>query len=184
MQNNSLGLALLCLLAAEAVASPADLSGIDVGELGRIQSQTILLKARAELEKAEREVNDVGNAAQAPQTTHGAFPSGAASQAPDGGRQQLQHPDIPVVKAITGSSIKLQATLLFSGGVEVEAGLGRELPGGFRVQQITLDGVTLERKGQRYPLGFSNQVPVPASPQLPAMSQPAAPLPGVTQTYP
>ncbi|WP_425928638.1 type IV pilus biogenesis protein PilP [Pseudomonas sp. NyZ201] len=181
MPNNPLVLALLCLLAAEAVASPVDLSGIDVGELGRIQSRTILLKAQAEMAKAERDANDAGATVQA---VHGASPARIESQTSDGGKQQPQSIDLPVVKAITGSSTKLQAALLFSSGVEVEAGIGRELPDGFRVQQITLEGVTLERKGQRFPLGFSNQMPVPVSPKSPAMSQPAAPLPGVTQNYP
>ncbi len=70
-------------------------------------------------------------------------------------------PELPVVKAVFGSAKRLRATLLYSGGVEIDADASsRELPGGYRVAILTFDNVTLERNGKRYPLGFSNTPPV------------------------
>ncbi|WP_448124456.1 hypothetical protein [Pseudomonas veronii] len=63
-----------------------------------------------------------------------------------------------------GSARRLRATLLYSSGFEVDADASsRELPGGYRVANLTLDSVTLERDGKRFPLGFSNIPPGSAS---------------------
>lgn len=98
-------------------------------------------------------------------------------------RSADSQPELPVVKAVFGSAKRLRATLLYSGGVEIDADTSsRELPGGYRVAILTFDNVTLERSGKRYPLGFSNTPPVvPGNANNPAVSNTAsAPvLPGL-----
>lgn len=185
MRSNSLSLLIAAAFATNALATPSELSGISIGELGKVQSETILLKARAERAKAEREVN--GESPASPQAAgtvlSNPFPAAQPMQYLPSESKTASGADLPVVKAITGSSQKMQAALLYSNGAEVDAVAGRELPGGYRVVQITLDGVTLESKGKRYPLGFSNQAPSAAN-QPPALSQPANVLPGLLQTRP
>lgn len=137
-------------------AADETLSGINVGELGRVQSDTILFKAKAERLKALREAeggHDLDN--YLPST--GLHPTPqlptTVSEAPRPASR------LPVVRAITGSPQRLRANLLYSSGYEFNAGVGSELPDGYRVHQITLEGVVLSRKGERFPLGFSKRAP-------------------------
>lgn len=156
MQNKlSLLLLSLWLPVAAAQAAESALSGISIGELGRVQSETILFKAKAERAKAEREASDTGTPPQQPvnQFPSTGFPAPIAA-IPAEPRQ----PSLPVVKEISGSGQRLRASLVYSGGSEIDAKPGSELPEGFRVLQITLDGVVLVRDGKRFPLGFGNQV--------------------------
>lgn len=154
MRNESWLLGLVALACSYATASPPDLSGINVGELGKVQSETILYRAQAERAKAER---DIGAAVTSSSTAVAGL-EGLTSQ-PTPILREPGEPALPVVRTISGSSKKLQATLLFAGGIELDTTAGREIPGGYRVVQVSLDGVTVERKGKRYQLGFSNQAP-------------------------
>jgi len=139
-----------------AHAAEEKLSGINVGELGRVQSDTILLKAKAERTKALREAGE-GSDLDSFLPSTGSFPS---PQVPTPvSETPRQDSRLPVVQAITGSPQRLRANLLYSGGYEFNAGVGSELPDGYRVQQITLEGVVLSRKGERFPLGFSKRAP-------------------------
>lgn len=186
MRNKQFWLAAsTCLALSSAWADEASLSGISVGELGKVQSETILFKAKAERTKAERESNGEDTSSstqQAPNGFPGAFMQQPAQPAAPAPSRASSEPDLPVVRAITGSSRQLQATLLFSGGFELGAAVGQELPGGYRVIQLTLDRVVVERAGKRYPLGFSDRAPTPAlqSLQQPTALQPTTPaLPGL-----
>jgi len=162
------------LLAAEAKSSAPD--GITVGELSRVQSETILYKAQVERAKALRELN--GDGAQAatatqprylpqPVATPGNRMNGATEQG--GAVEQL-----PVVKLVYSAGQALHATLLYSGGFEIDASLAStDLPGGYRVASLSLDSVVLSKGGKRFPLGFSNRPPsYPV-----AAAQQASPLP-------
>ena len=159
------------------------LSGINVGELAIVQSQTILFKAQAERAAAERSIN--GEPAQlTAQSTPaflppGIFPPTASAPARNAGTPQ----ELPVVKAIFGSRKRLRATLLYSGGFEVDADASsRELPGGYRMALLTVDNGTLERGGKRYSLGFSNTPPANLSntnDSVPSSTPSAPMLPGL-----
>ncbi|OLU25492.1 hypothetical protein BVH03_17720 [Pseudomonas sp. PA15(2017)] len=152
-------------------AAQADLSGINVGELGIVQSQTILFNAQAERAKAERAAGS-GAASSNPVSS---YPAQIPASPPMSADQPPRQQDLPVIKAITGSSNKLRATLLYSSGIEVEVTAGsRDLPGDFRVAQITLEAVVLERSGKRFLLGFSERAPSSVS-YLPASTPPAIP---------
>jgi type IV pilus biogenesis protein PilP len=160
-------------------AAEGNLSGVNVGELAIVQSQTILYKAQAERAAAERSIN--GEAAQPAATflPQGNFLPTASAQTRNAGTQQ----ELPVVKAVFGSGKRLRATLLYSGGFEVDADASsRELPGGYRIATLTVDTVTLEREGKRYPLGFSNLPPAnlnTLSTPTPESAQPSLLLPGL-----
>lgn len=164
-------------------AGESSLPGVNVGELATVQSETILYKAQAERAKALRSID--GEASQTttqPSAAYlppGIFPPTTSAPTRTAGTQQ----DLPVVKAIFGSAKRLRATLLYSGGFEVDAdSSSRELPGGYRVAILTVDNVTLERSGKRFPLGFSNIAPTnlsntndsapnspPSAPMLPGL---------------
>lgn len=163
MQNNTLRF--WCSILAFGVplcwASENTPSGVNVGELAIIQSQTILLNAKAEKAKAERSINGEDQNATA-QPSPMFFPQGNLTPPTSASvRSADSQPELPVVKAVFGSAKRLRATLLYSGGVEIDADASsRELPGGYRVAILNFDNVTLERSGKRYPLGFSNTPPV------------------------
>ncbi|KTT03281.1 type IV pilus biogenesis protein PilP [Pseudomonas rhizoryzae] len=174
------------VLAAETKS--ADPDGITVGELSRVQSETILFKAQGERAKALREIN--GGGVQATSVPQPSYPQqtlpiqgnrGMTTADPANAVEQL-----PVVKLVYGSGKALHATLLYSGGFEIDASLtSTDLPGGYRVASLTLDSVVLSRGGKRFPLGFSNRAPsypvasVAASqgPVLPMTVTPMNPMP-------
>lgn len=156
--------ALLLTMAGHVLAAetkPSNTDGITVGELSRVQSETILYKAEGERAKALRELNNGGaQSVSAPQL--GYLPPPMATQT---GRLNAGEPadaveQLPVVKLIYGAGKALHATLLYPGGVEVDASpASTDLPGGYRVASLNLDSVVLSRGGKRYPLGFSNRAP-------------------------
>ena len=164
----------ITLLPSLSWAAEGNLAGLNVGELAIVQSQTILFKAKAERAKAEQSI--LGEVTL-PSTANPFQPLSATL------RGTNSQSDLPVVKAVFGSGKRLRATLLYSSGFEVDADLSsRELPGGYRVVTLTVDSVTLERQGQRYPLGFSNLAPPGSSnaiSSLPGSPQPLPILPGL-----
>lgn len=140
-------------------AAEKSVSGVDVGELAIVQSQTILLKAQAERAAAERSINGEDSHSTA-QSQSSFVPQGLLPPPISVTRATDTQQELPVVKAIFGSAKRLRATLLYSSGFEVEADASaRELPGGYRVANLTVDSVTLELDGKRYPLGFSSVPP-------------------------
>lgn len=154
MRSNYGRLFLTLWMPIAGAQAASDLSAISVGELGRVQSETILLKAKAERTKAEREAS---GSLTVPQPATAQFQAGLPTPA-QGAASGPREPSLPVVKQISGSGQKLRATLLYSGGSEIDVQPGSELQEGFRVLQVTLDGVVLVREGKRFPLVFGSQV--------------------------
>lgn len=108
-----------------------------VGELARIQAETVLIKARAKQEEARNELASKRSAGGADDGT------------------------LPVVKSILGTDRRVVATLIYPGNVQVEAMPGDTLPGGYKVGKINQDSnkVELTKGKQRYTVGFSTVVP-------------------------
>lgn len=140
--RNLAGLALAALLpfAAGAQSAPATPT---VGDLERIQGQTILLKAEA---------------AQA---------SAAATLASKGGNAGAGGVS-PVVSDVYGGRHGLFADFLYANGASVVAKAGDAIPGGYRVLSIALDHVRIERAGRVVDVGFSGTAPVPTKPPAPS----------------
>ncbi|MDY7563432.1 MULTISPECIES: type IV pilus biogenesis protein PilP [unclassified Pseudomonas] len=153
MRNEYLFLPVLLAIAGLPRLGLADEStvGISVGELSAVQSETYLYRAQGERAKAQRAI-----AGEEPRTLQPS-PYGYQPIQPVSSNTE----SLPVVKLVYGSSQSLRATLLYSGGFEIEAQAGgRELPGGYKVESISMDDVVLTRSGKRYPLGFSSTAPV------------------------
>lgn len=140
-------------------------SAISVGELSAVQSETYLYKAQGERAKALRALESEG---------------GTSSGTVTSGNSELP----PVIKLVYGPPQALRATLLYSGGYEVDARMGGpELPGGFSVSSISLDSVMLNRAGKRYPLGFASTTPTQKGASIGIPSQPMG-LPGLLPGQP
>ncbi|GEM_PF-780759 len=177
------------VIAAEAKSSDPD--GITVGELSRVQSETILYKAQGERAKALREINGTSpQATTTPQPSYLSQPVVAPASRVGGAPEQTGAVEqLPVVKLVYGVGTALHATLLYAGGFEIDASpASTDLPGGYRVANLSLDSVVLSRGGKRYPLGFSNRAPsypvatiatgqVPGLPVTAAPMNPVAPVP-------
>lgn len=181
------------VLAAETKSPDPD--GITVGELSRVQSETILFKAQGERAKALREINGTSaQASTAPQTSYLPQPVVAPTSLVNGsGEQAGAIEQLPVVKLIYGTGTALRATLLYAGGFEIDASTASiDLPGGYRVASLTLDSVVLSRGGKRFPLGFSNRAPsypvatvaTGQAPVLPVTVTPMNPVPPAPVTAP
>lgn len=145
-------------------------SGISVGALSAVQSETILYKAQGERAKALREIkgDDLSAGQPFPYPYQPSQPVGAAKE------------PLPVVKLVSGSTKSLRVSLLYSGGFEIDAQVGGpELPGGYKLESISMDNVVVSRNGKRYSLGFSSTQPMANSATLPAPSftgLPGAPM--------
>lgn len=144
-------------VAGHAVAAEqthTDLSRINIGELSQVQSEALLFKAQAERARAQESIQGPGTTSTAPIRLTG---QNSYSNSPPTNSAQSA---LPVVKTVFSSSRVLHATLLYASGFEVDASAGStDLPGGYKVNSITLDSVILEHNGRRFSLGFSNRPP-------------------------
>lgn len=118
-----------------------------VGELTDVQAQTVLAEARVRLAEAQAKLE--GRETLPPSAEPSAMPLPP---------REVALP-APVVRTIYGSGGRMTASFLFPGGYEADAGAGQELPGGYRVESITMDKVLLSKDGKRFPVGFSNTAP-------------------------
>lgn len=186
MRINSACILLVGMYATNALASETVLSGISVGELGKVQSEAILYKAKAERDKAQKEAENVAGSSTiaAPFTVDRAPTPLTPIQPSAGPTSETEQLGLPVIRSIGGSTRQLQAALLYSSGIEIDATPGRNLPGGFRVTAVTLEGVIVERRGVRYELGFSNQVPSAGRQQTPTYPRTGPLLPGTPSVQP
>lgn len=122
----------------------------NVGDLARIQAETVLIKAQAKREEAQAEL--------------------AARRQGGGGTDGT----LPVLKSIYGTEKRLIATFIYPGSVTVEANEGDRIPGGYRVSRIFADTskVELAKGREKFQVGFSTLAPT--SHQLTGQSQPGA----------
>lgn len=124
-------LAVFSLSALSGVASATDTGTI--GDLSRIQAETILIKAKAKREEARNELQ-----AKSVSVTDG-----------DG--------TVPVVSRIINNEI----TFLYANNVKVPARVGDLIPGGFKVAAVNeaSRAVSLRKGSETYVVGFSDVVP-------------------------
>jgi len=124
-------------LALPLAALAAD--DVTVGDLSRIQSETLLLKAKANLAATQADLYA---------KTH------TASSA-NGNEEE----DVPVVKAVYGVGRRDYATFLFSNGSSIDASAGDILPGGLKVLMVTVDRVVLTKGKKKIGVSFSSTAP-------------------------
>lgn len=133
-----------------------------VGDLSKIQGETLILKAKANREAAQADLDARSRAA--------------------GGYAVSDEANVPVVKSVYGVRDTLVATFIYSNGTTMEAKVGDTLNGGFKVTKIAVDRVELVKNKKVIQLGFSATppaaAPVAASAggvQMPGMPQPYMP---------
>ena len=154
MRNNAWVAAMSLLVAAVAMPAMAD-EMQTVGDLSRVQSETILLKAKVDRATAQ---------AQLDAKTHT-------------GSSINDDVDVPVVKAVYGVNHKLYATFLFANGVSEDAKIGDEITGGFRVSMLTVDKVVLIKGHRHFNVGFSAVAPVATQAVTSPQGSPTMPMP-------
>ncbi|WP_164153628.1 type IV pilus biogenesis protein PilP [Stenotrophomonas maltophilia] len=142
---------LVLVLMLVAVNANAQDGAPSIGELSRIQAETILLKAKAEKAKAQSELSgDTGKASAA----------------------AFNEPTVaPVVSRVYGAGERLKARFLYEGGSFTDEVVGALIPGDYRVLSITMERVIVERRGKRLELAFSGTPPV--GPKSKEQAQPA-----------
>lgn len=132
-----------------ALMSTAVLAEGTVGDLSKIQSETLIIKAKVNRASAQAELEA---------KSHVNGPSSANDE------------DVPVVKNVYGFGKKLMATFLFSSGVTIDAREGEVIMGGYKVASLSVDKVELEKGGRRFPVGFSGTPPIQGAPSRAAVS--------------
>jgi hypothetical protein len=133
--NKSLGLFIpLIFFCSVAIADDA----LNVGDLARIQSETILIKAQVKREEVQAEL---------------------ARKQQDRIRHRWYS---PVLKSIYGADKLLLATFIYPGNIVVEANEGDLIPGGYRVSKIYSDinKVELIKDKHKFQVGFSALAPL------------------------
>ncbi len=129
-----------------------------VGDLSKIQGETMILKAKISRETALADLEARARAA---------------------GHTAEDNVNLPVVKSVYGVRDTLVATFLYPNGTTQEAKVGDTLNGGFKVTKVEVSRVELEKDKKVVQLGFS-AIPVavvpPTSAGLPGM-------PGMSPSY-
>lgn len=155
--------ALLFLLLASGVGHAQTTT---VGDLDRIQSETLKLKAEAVREKARAEIAELRNAGH--------------SQAPTDNSGGL-----PVAKGVFGANGSRYVAFVYPNGGSAEAAAGGSIPGGYVVRSFDTAGVVLVKGGRVTRIPFSMHAPTP--PPAPAAVQPQAfgvPMSGPVNSVP
>lgn len=142
--------ALVVLMAAVPVACLAQAT---VGDLSKIQGDTLIIKAKVNRETAQAELD-------------------ARIRAGGGG---VPTDDVvPVVKSVYGAGNALVANFLYPNGTTLEARVGDTLNGGYKVAKIGVDKVELVKNKRSIQIGFS--ATPPAAAVAPAVTMPGAPM--------
>lgn len=116
-----------------------------VGDLSRIQAQTVLLNAKLKRDEIQEKLDAKRTGSEV-------------------------NPTLPVVKSIFGNDKSSVVTFIYEGNVKVGASQGDLIPGGYTVAKIDQDSNKVElRKGKEvHIVGTSSTVPVtkqkPAAP--------------------
>jgi type IV pilus biogenesis protein PilP len=140
------------VMATEAGTAPVvSQNGNTVGELERIQSDTVLYEARASRNKALLNWKQSGGTGDAVIPA----PVITGAPAPEGGARAVSA--LPRILEIAGGGKVLRCRLKMPDGSVVEASAGQPLPGTeFHVQQVTASTVTLiSAAGKTHNLLFS-----------------------------
>lgn len=142
MRINSL---LLMALVLPRLAVSAEAPQQTIGDLSRIQSETILYEARAKSAKAKAEMLE--NQAKAGDDLTKTSPESTAGPA-------VHAENLPTVTGISGAAGRLFATLLYPNGTTVRSKSGERVPGGYLISEIGIDRVVLTLGDRRIPLQF------------------------------
>jgi type IV pilus biogenesis protein PilP len=146
LQENSMRNDIIQRLVAVLIAfGPAlGMAEPTVGDLSKIQGETLIIKAKANREAAQAELD--------------------ARTRATGGYSGSDESNVPVVKSVYGVRDTLVATFIYPNGTTMEAKVGDTLNGGFKVTKIAVDRVELMRNKKVIQVGFSATPPVATVP--------------------
>ena len=136
------------LLLATLVVAPlaqADKPYPTIGDLSKVQSDTVLYQAQAK--RAEALSQKFINEAKA-----GINVTGENGQA----ASTVTESELPTITGISGRAGRLFATFRYSNGNTATAKSGEVIPGNFRVSEVSLDRAVITRGDRRIPLQFGN----------------------------
>lgn len=128
--------------------TPVAMPGVaTLGDLDRIQSETVMAEAQRKLAEARKALETA---------------QGVAAATDDGSL------DAPVVAGVYGAGSAPYAKFLIPGGGQVAGATGDQLPGGYRVVHVDVDRVVIrDRKGHEVVARFSASLPTRAPPASP-----------------
>jgi type IV pilus biogenesis protein PilP len=172
MQNNLKPCLMLCCLVAFTVAAAAEST---VDSLGKIESETLLLKARQKQLDVQAQIVSKQ--------------SEIATKQAEVDRLTLTHTATlgdPMIRSIEGIGKIIYATLQLDNGNTMDVKTGDTLPNGMRILSIRQNDVVVETVGKRrIRLGTSTSTgTVAATPYNPAYSNMATALPPFVPTLP
>lgn len=103
-----------------------------VADLGSVQGETIMLRARAEREKALGELQEASGAGASKGTLESSGP--------------------PTLLGVFGSHDKIYARFSVDGSSGIDVRKGESFFGGYRVEQLSINDVVLTKGGRRWTL--------------------------------
>jgi len=150
--------ATITAFAADDVAYPT------VGDLSRVQGETIMFDAKAKRADAKAKMQEsVARAGDDPAMLNTQSQSVVASE-------------LPTVTGISGAKGRLFATFRYPNNTTTVARSGEVIPGGFTVAEVSLDRAVLTKGDRRIPLQTGVAVAAPDQNSLSQPMLPGAPL--------
>ena len=132
MAAKSACLALATLLYLATALAHAQSAGRTVGDLDYVNQETLWFEAQKKLAKAKQDLSD-------------------------GTRVEDRSADgIPSVQGVQGVGNQLRAKFVYPSGAVTIAKAGDTIPGGFRLNSISIERVVLSKDGSAHVLSFSN----------------------------
>jgi type IV pilus biogenesis protein PilP len=147
MFRSNVSIALTCLFALASHAAWAD-DDNNIGALGRIQTHTLILKAKLNEKNARQQLDGAVSADGTP-----VGPVMAASPVESA---------LPNVKMIVNGNSGLAATFIYAGGITAAGKVGAKIPGGYTIRSMSVADRTVEVmdfKGKVVTLGMSSTAP-------------------------
>lgn len=164
MRANRSPLILAALWAVAALAQAEEAAYPTVGDLSRVQSETMMFEAKAKRAEAHARM------------TAGEMKAGIdTSNTPN--QPSVTASELPTVTGISGAAGRLYATFRYPNGNTATAKSGESIPGGFKVAEVSLDRAVITRGDRRIPLQYGSAPTETAQPNMGQMLP--GQLPGV-----
>jgi type IV pilus biogenesis protein PilP len=154
---------LRCLGFALTLVTPGLATAQTVGDLSRIQGETLLLRVRIDRETAQAEL-DARLRVSGGVSASDSFSTSASDT-------------IPTVKSVYGANGLLLATVMYSNGTELEVKVGDVVVGGYTVKTIEIDRVEFAKGKETIRLVFSAKPPIE---KIESATVPLAPVPSIS----
>lgn len=132
MAAKSACLALAILLSLVSVVAQAQSAGRTVGDLDHVNQETLWFEAQKKLAKAKQDLSD-------------------GTRVEDRSAEGM-----PSVQGVQGVGNQLRAKFIYPSGAVTIAKSGDTIPGGFRINSVSIERVVLAKDGSTHVLSFSN----------------------------